>query len=47
MMGSYGGYGMMGGLVGAWSILGQLTWIVVLIDLVLVGFWLWKQIQKK
>jgi len=22
-------------------------WIVILIDLILLGFWLWKQIQKK
>ncbi len=38
----YGGYGMMGG----GSLLGLLTWVVILVDLVLVGFWLWKQIKK-
>lgn len=26
---------------------GLLTWLVVLIDLVLVGIWLWQQISKK
>jgi len=38
------GYGsMMGGL----GILGGLLLLVVFIDLVLVGIWLWQQIQKK
>ena len=37
------GYGeMMGGFGG----LGLITWIVVLIDLVLLGIWLWRQIKK-
>ena len=38
----YGTYGMMGG-IGAW---GGIVWLVVLIDLILVGVWLWKQIRK-
>jgi len=44
MMGfnSYGS-SMMGGL-GSW---GFLLWLVVFIDLVLVGIWLWQQISKK
>lgn len=25
----------------------SLFWIVILVDLILLGFWLWKQIQKK
>lgn len=38
------GYGsMMGGAGG----LGIITWLVVVIDLVLVGVWLWQQITKK
>ena len=37
---SYGG--MMGG-VGVW---GGLVGLIVIIDLVLVGIWLWKQINK-
>lgn len=41
MMG-YGYGGMMGG-----SVLGVITWIVVFVDLVLVGIWLWQQITKK
>lgn len=43
-MGYWGGnWGMMGGV----SVLGSLYSIIVLIDLVLLGFWLWKQINKK
>jgi len=39
----YGGYGgMMGGL----GTLGLIAWVVVFVDLVLVGVWLWKQIKK-
>ena len=38
------GYGnMMGGA----GILGSLFGIVVLVDLILLGIWLWKQINKK
>lgn len=38
------GYGnMMGGFYG----LGFVIWLIVLIDLILLGVWLWKQIQKK
>lgn len=44
MMGyGYGYEGMMGG-VGTY---GFLTWLVVLVDLVLLGIWLWQQISKK
>lgn len=42
---NYGaGWGMMGGGVGP---LGSLICLVVLIDLILVGVWLWQQITKK
>lgn len=27
--------------------LGLIFWLVVLIDLILLGFWIWKQIQRK
>jgi len=27
--------------------LGSLFWIIILIDLILLGVWLWKQIEKK
>lgn len=40
------GYGQdetMGGM-GVWGIL---IGLVLLVDLVLLGFWLWKQLQKK
>jgi len=39
----YGYGGMMAGFGGALCVI---TWIVVIIDLILVGIWLWKQIQK-
>jgi len=42
MMGFYNYGGMMGGFGG----LGLITWTVVIIDLILLGIWLWKQIQK-
>ncbi len=29
------------------SFLGFITWLVVLVDLVLVGVWLWKKISGK
>ena len=39
------GSGMQGwGGMGTW---GLLTWLVVFIDLVLLGLWLWKQLTKK
>lgn len=38
------GYSMMGS---GFGLLAALFWIVILVDLVLLGFWLWKQIQKK
>ncbi len=27
--------------------LGLITWLVVMVDLVLLGMWLWRQIQKQ
>lgn len=47
-MGQWGYRDMMGG--GNWEnfgLIAQIFWIVILIDLILLGFWLWKQIQKK
>jgi len=38
------GYGSMMGGAGA---IGLITWFVILADLVLLGIWLWKQIEKK
>lgn len=46
MMG-YGNYGMMNGNLGWLSAFGFIGWLVVLIDLILAGIWLWKQIKKK
>lgn len=42
MMGYGGGWGMMEGATG----LGIIAWVAVIVDLVLLGVWLWKQIQK-
>lgn len=39
----YDNWGMMGGA----GFLGVITWIVIVVDLVLVGIWLLKQINKK
>lgn len=41
MMGSYGN--MMGGFGLFWFVI----WLVFFVDLVLLGMWLWKQLQKK
>ena len=46
------GYGYKGAMMGAAgfgtaSIFGLIGWIVVLADLILLGMWLWKQINKK
>lgn len=48
MMG-FGGYRNMmdGGGFGWFGFFGTLFWIILLIDLILLGMWLWKQIQKK
>lgn len=38
------GYGNMMGGVG---VLGLAFWLVLFVDAILVGIWLWQQIQKK
>jgi hypothetical protein len=45
MMYGYGDYGPIMG--GGFGIICLLTWLVVFIDLVLVGVWLWQHITKK
>lgn len=49
MMGQWGYSDMMGWGSGfAWfGFLGTIFWLVVLADLILLGIWLWKQLQKK
>ncbi len=37
------GHNMMGG----YGFFGSILWLILLIDLILVGVWLWKKIQKK
>ncbi len=32
---------------GAFGILGTIFWLFILIDLILLGIWLWKQIDRK
>lgn len=36
--------GMMGANGNVWA---SVLWVIVLIDLILLGLWLWKQIQGK
>ncbi len=43
MDGSNWGHDMMGG----YGFTGALLWVIILIDLLLLGIWLFKQIQKK
>ncbi len=46
MYGYYGsGYG--GGMMGGAGILGLMTWLVIFVDLVLLGVWLWHKISNK
>ena len=40
-------YGYGNGMMGEAGIFMLLTWIIVLVDLVLVGIWLWQHITKK
>ncbi|MBI4089460.1 MAG: hypothetical protein HY424_01995 [Candidatus Levybacteria bacterium] len=40
---NWGGYGMMNSGSG----IANIFWIVLLVDLIFLGVWLWKQIQKK
>ena len=41
------GFGNYGNMMGGFGVLGSIFWIVILIDLILLGTWLWKQIYKK
>lgn len=34
-------------MMDGFAFFGGLVWIVVLVDLALLGIWLWQQIQKK
>ncbi len=36
-----------GNMMGGFGVIGSLIWIIVLVDLILLGIWLWKQISKK
>jgi len=40
------GWGYSGMMSAGFGFLGTIVWIVVLIDLILLGIWLWKKIQK-
>lgn len=46
MMGSWR-YGGMMDWGGGYGVLATIFWVVILIDLILLGIWLWKQINKK
>ena len=43
--GNWGGYNYM--MNSGFGILVTLFWLVILLDLILLGIWLWKQINKK
>lgn len=44
---NWGGWGY-GDMMGSgFGVLATLLWMVILVDLTLLGIWLWKQIQKK
>lgn len=43
----FGNYGSMMGNWGWFGFWAQILWIVVLVDLILLGVWLWKKIQEK
>lgn len=43
----WGGYGGMMNGWGFFGFLGTAFYLILLIDLILLGIWLWKQIQKK
>jgi len=40
------GYGY-GGMMSGAGLLGAITWLVVVVDLILAGIWLWQNISKK
>lgn len=42
--GNWGGYGMMNS---GFGLIATIFWLVILIDLILLGIWLWKQVNKK
>lgn len=42
-----GGYGLGPGMMGGFGLLGTMFYILILINLALLAFWLWKQINKK
>ena len=41
------GYGYDGSMMGGFGILGTITYLVILIDLILAGIWLWQHISKR
>lgn len=40
------GYGYNWGMMSGVGFVGTITWLVVVVDLALLGVWLWKQIKK-
>jgi len=34
-------------MMGGFGVIASIFWIVILVDLILLGLWLWKQLQKK
>lgn len=46
MMGFNSNWGY-GSMMGGTGVFGEIVWIIIFVDLVLVGVWLWHQITKK
>lgn len=44
MMYGYNGYS---GIMGGAGVFMLLTWLVIVVDLILVGVWLWQHISRK
>jgi len=41
------GFGNYENMMGGFGVIGSIFWVVILVDLILLGIWLWKQINKK
>lgn len=46
MYGFTNGYGW-GSMMGGYGSFGFIAWFIILVDLILLGIWLWQQITKK
>jgi len=44
---NWDGYGYGGMMGGGFGILATILWLVILVDMILLGIWLWKQVTKR